>query len=222
MRGQWAPPKGQKANNQIPRPCATPPPPLAAAANPVGNTAPHATRSAQARGRASGCPASGRQGPTMLSCAFCPSDAQNLAVCLSGGCLRDGDHDRGVHGGGLSFCVLCEGVWGVGGGVGRGAGGCTGSAREQPLGAGPGQSKTFPGTLTPNPQRLCSPGGSLGGLDLFFLLRIALRDRPKGPPTANRRLPSTANRHQPPTATHRQPPAATNCSPRPSAYVEFR
>ena len=52
----------------------------------------------------------------------------------------------------------------------------------------------------------------------FFLLRTALKDRPKGPPTANRQLPSTANRHQPPTTNRhqplvtnrRQPPAATN------------
>ena len=36
----------------------------------------------------------------------------------------------------------------------------------------------------------------------FFLLRTALKDRPKGP--------STANRHQPPTATDRQPPTTAN------------
>ena len=40
----------------------------------------------------------------------------------------------------------------------------------------------------------------------FFLLRTALKDRPKGPPTAN---------HQPPTA-NRQPPS-TNCQPLPTA-----
>ena len=39
----------------------------------------------------------------------------------------------------------------------------------------------------------------------FFLVK----DRPKGPPTANHQLPPTANRHQPP----RQPPAATNRQP---------
>ena len=64
----------------------------------------------------------------------------------------------------------------------------------------------------------------------FFLLRTALQDRPKGPPTANRQLPPTANRHRPstanrrqlPPATHhqlptatnrRQPPPTTNCQP---------
>ena len=61
--------------------------------------------------------------------------------------------------------------------------------------------------------------GVLKGRDFFFLLRTALKDRPKGPPTANRQLPLTANRHQPPTTNRhqptatnrRQPPAATNC-----------
>ena len=72
-----------------------------------------------------------------------------------------------------------------------------------------------------------SPGVRAGGgggqgrslrNQIFFLLRTALKDRPKGPPTANRQLPSTANRHQPPTTNRhqppttnrRQPPAATN------------
>ena len=54
--------------------------------------------------------------------------------------------------------------------------------------------------------------GVLKGLD-FFLLRTALRDRPKGPSTANHQPPQTANRHQPPTANRRQPPAATNRQP---------
>ena len=43
------------------------------------------------------------------------------------------------------------------------------------------------------------------GDQIYFLLRTALKDRPKGPPTANRQLSPTANRHQPPTATNRQP-----------------
>ena len=55
-------------------------------------------------------------------------------------------------------------------------------------------------------------------MGFFFLLRTALKERPKGPPTANRQLPSTANRHQrpttnrhqPPATNRRQPPAATN------------
>ena len=46
--------------------------------------------------------------------------------------------------------------------------------------------------------------GILRELD-FFLLRTALRDRPKGPPTANHQPPPTANRHQPPTANRHQP-----------------
>ena len=55
-------------------------------------------------------------------------------------------------------------------------------------------------------------GGVLKELD-FFLLRTALRDRPKGPSTANHQPPPTANRHQLPTANRCQPPAATNRQP---------
>ena len=51
---------------------------------------------------------------------------------------------------------------------------------------------------------------------IFFLLRTALNDRPKGQPTANRQLPSTANRHQPPTTNRDQPPT-TNHQPPPTA-----
>ena len=60
----------------------------------------------------------------------------------------------------------------------------------------------------------------------FFLLRTALKDRPKGPPTAkpptatnrqspttNRHQPPTANRHQPPTANRHQPPTANRHQP---------
>ena len=65
---------------------------------------------------------------------------------------------------------------------------------------------------------LLRAGRSLRDQIFFFLLRTALKDRPKGPSTANRQLPSTANRHQPPTTNchqppatnRRQPPAATN------------
>ena len=66
---------------------------------------------------------------------------------------------------------------------------------------------------------LCGPGGSLRDEIFFFLLRTALKDRPKGPPTANRQLPSTANRHQPPT-TNRQPPTAANRQRRPTANCQ--
>ena len=46
---------------------------------------------------------------------------------------------------------------------------------------------------------------------IFFLSRTALKDCPKGPPTANRRQPPTSNRHQPPpTGSSDQPPSATN------------
>ena len=45
------------------------------------------------------------------------------------------------------------------------------------------------------------------------LLRTALKDRPQGPPTANRQPPSIANRQPPPT-TNRQPlPTATSRQP---------
>ena len=43
-----------------------------------------------------------------------------------------------------------------------------------------------------------------------FLLRTALKDRPKGPPTANPQPPTTANRHQLLAATNRQPPTTAN------------
>ena len=52
---------------------------------------------------------------------------------------------------------------------------------------------------------------------IFFLLRTALKDRPKGPPTANRQLPPTANRHQPPTAANRQLRPIANRQPLPTA-----
>ena len=51
------------------------------------------------------------------------------------------------------------------------------------------------------------PGGVLREPDVFFV-----KDRPKGPPTANHQAPPTAKRRQPPTA-NRQPPAATNRQP---------
>ena len=66
-----------------------------------------------------------------------------------------------------------------------------------------------------------SLGRSLRDQIFFFFAK----DRPKGPPTANRQLPSTANRHQPPTtdrhqppptANHDQPPTANHCQPPPT------
>ena len=60
----------------------------------------------------------------------------------------------------------------------------------------------------------------------FFLLRTALKDRPKGPPTANRQPPTATNCHQPPTVNRCQPPptthhqlptAANRCQPPPTA-----
>ena len=56
------------------------------------------------------------------------------------------------------------------------------------------------------------------------MLRTALKDHPKGPPTANRqpptpinRQPPTTNRHQPPpTASGDQPPTANHCQPPPT------
>ena len=62
--------------------------------------------------------------------------------------------------------------------------------------------------------------GGPSGPPPFFLLRAALRDRPKGPPTVNCQPPPTANRHQSPTTNrhrpptaNRQPPTATNRQP---------
>ena len=46
----------------------------------------------------------------------------------------------------------------------------------------------------------------------FLLLRTALQDSPKGPPTANHQPPPTANRQPPPTANHQPPPTANRCS----------
>ena len=77
----------------------------------------------------------------------------------------------------------------------------------------------------PLPKCSISARAVLKGPDFFFLLRTALKDRPKGPPTANRQLPSTANRHQPPTtnrhqppptASGDQPPTANHCQPPPT------
>ena len=62
-----------------------------------------------------------------------------------------------------------------------------------------------------------SAGRSFGTESFFILLRTALKDRPKGPPTANHQPPSTANRNQPPTTNRRQPPVATNRQPLPTA-----
>ena len=59
-------------------------------------------------------------------------------------------------------------------------------------------------------------GGPLG-TGFFFLLRTAVEDRPKGPPTANHQPPPTAYRHRPPTATNRQPPPTANRQPPPTA-----
>ena len=56
-------------------------------------------------------------------------------------------------------------------------------------------------------------GGPLGTW-FFFWPRTALKDRPKGPPTANRQPPPAAtNRQRRPTANHYQPPPTTNHQP---------
>ena len=60
------------------------------------------------------------------------------------------------------------------------------------------------------------PGQSLR--EIFFCF---VKDRPKGPPTANRQLPPTANRHQPPTANRSQPPTATNRQPSTAANCQL-
>ena len=51
---------------------------------------------------------------------------------------------------------------------------------------------------------------------LWYLLRTALKDSPRGPPTANRRPPTPAI-HQPTTANPRQPPPTANRQPPPTA-----
>ena len=59
---------------------------------------------------------------------------------------------------------------------------------------------------------IVGPGRSFG-TEIFFLilLRTALKDRPKGPSTANYQPPPTANRQLPPTASGDQPPTANHC-----------
>ena len=63
-------------------------------------------------------------------------------------------------------------------------------------------------------------GGSLRDEIFFFLLRTALKDRPKGPPTANSHQLPTATNRQPPAATNRQPPTAANRQRRPTANCQ--
>ena len=62
-----------------------------------------------------------------------------------------------------------------------------------------------------------STGRSLRNQIFFILLRTALKDRPKGPPIANRQLPPTANRHQPPTSNRLQPPPTASGDQPPTA-----
>ena len=54
------------------------------------------------------------------------------------------------------------------------------------------------------------PQGGPLGTSFFFWLSTALKDRPKGPPTANRDQPPTANRQRRPTASRQPLPTATN------------
>ena len=86
----------------------------------------------------------------------------------------------------------------------------------------PGQS-----TMVDPPQPLASAAqpktgclqrrAVLKGPDFFFfLLRTALKDRPKGPPTANHQPPPTASHQPPPTASGGQPPTANHCQPPPT------
>ena len=58
------------------------------------------------------------------------------------------------------------------------------------------------------------PGQSFRNPFFFFLLRTTLKDRPQGPPTANRHQRPTAGCHQPPTAANcHQPPTANRHQP---------
>ena len=55
--------------------------------------------------------------------------------------------------------------------------------------------------------------GVLKGRDFFFLLRTALKDRPKGPPTANRQRRPTANcQPLPPVPVFPKKPSGTPCA----------
>ena len=74
---------------------------------------------------------------------------------------------------------------------------------HEPQGTSPGISSPAPCEGT---QVLCTRGFPRE-LDFFF--RTVLKDRPKGPPTANHQ-PPTATNCQPPTASGDQPPTA-NC-----------
>ena len=71
-----------------------------------------------------------------------------------------------------------------------------------------------PATSGPEASRTPRLRGVLKEVD-FFLLRTALRDRPKGP-RGNHWPPPTANRHQPPTENRQQRPT-TNRQPLPTA-----
>ena len=62
----------------------------------------------------------------------------------------------------------------------------------------------------------CSCTGRAFGTEILFLLRTALKDRPKGPPTGNHQPPPTANHQPPPTASGDQPPTANHCQPPPT------
>ena len=58
-------------------------------------------------------------------------------------------------------------------------------------------------------QECPQPRGVFRELD-YFLSSTALRDCPKGPPTANHQPPPTANRCQAPIAANHQPPPTAN------------
>ena len=60
-------------------------------------------------------------------------------------------------------------------------------------------------------RKQCRAGASLNEEIFFFLLRTALKDSPKGPPTANSHQLPTATNRQPPTASGDQPPTANHC-----------
>ena len=50
--------------------------------------------------------------------------------------------------------------------------------------------------------------------------RFFVKDRPKGPPTANRQLPPTANRHQPRTSNRHQPPPTASGDQLPTNHYQ--
>ena len=153
------------------------------------------------RGCSSGTPSSWRycQPGTCARISTATRCVAGICMCLQ---LGPGSVEQSCYGrcscGGVAvaWCALCEGAWG-----------CDGPVKSSVVEA---QALYFSKTVKIG---AVHNRGVLQGRVFFFFLRTALKDRPKGPPTANRQLPSTANRHQPPTTNRHQPPATNRRQP---------